>query len=142
MVDLVLSRRASFDIDVSFPAGLLTKNENGEYGSFSGISIATLAQLSFYSPGRINHLRPYKIGAGFVALNAFNLSQNATDRDLGVVVLGSVTPLHTGRLTFPLYLGGAISCRRASGSFCWGPASGCACKGSRRWKAGAFQKMT
>ncbi|MFD1469216.1 hypothetical protein ACFQ48_13360 [Hymenobacter caeli] len=107
VIDLVLSRRSTFDIDVSFPAGLLTRQEGvSGYGSFSGISIATLAQFSFYSPGRINHLRPYKIGAGFVALNAFNLAQNAADRDLGVVVLGSVTPLHTGRLTFPLYLGG------------------------------------
>lgn len=106
VVDLVLSRRSSFDIDVSFPAGLLTRKQGDTgYGDFGGISIATLAQLSFYSPGRINHLRPYKIGAGFVALNAFNLGQT-TNRDLGIVVLGSVTPVRTGRLTFPLYLGG------------------------------------
>ena len=125
VVDLVLSRRTSFDIDVSFPAGLLTKNQNESgYGSFSGISIATLAQLSFYSPGRINHLRPYKIGAGFVALNAFNLSAEATGRDLGVVVLGSVTPLHTGRLSFPLYLGGGYKLSAGQWFFLLGPGIG------------------
>lgn len=106
-VELVLQRRTSFDIDVSFPAGLLTRRQGESgYGNFGGISLATLAQLSFYSPGRINHLRPYKIGAGFVALNAFNLGQDNQSRDLGVVILGSVSPPRAGRFTFPLYLGG------------------------------------
>ncbi|WP_375417847.1 hypothetical protein [uncultured Hymenobacter sp.] len=106
-IELVLQRRTSFDIDVSFPAGLLTRRQGERgYGNFGGISLATLAQLSFYSPGRINHLRPYKIGAGFVALNAFNLGQDNQQRDLGVVILGSVSPPRAGRFTFPLYLGG------------------------------------
>ena len=108
-VELVLKRRYKFDIDVSFPAGLLTRRQ-GEtgYGNFGGISLATLAQLSFYSPDKINRLRPYKIGAGFVALNAFNLSQNSTsERDLGIVILGSVYPTRRdAKFTFPLYLGG------------------------------------
>jgi len=107
-VELVLKRRYKFDIDVSFPAGLLTRRE-GEagYGSFGGISLATLAQLSFYSPDKINRLRPYKIGAGFVALNAFNLANTSNDRDLGIVLLGSVYPTRRdAKFTFPLYLGG------------------------------------
>ena len=126
LVDLVLSRRTSFDIDVSFPAGLLTRSPGDTgYGSFAGISIATLAQLSFYSPGRINHLRPYKIGAGFVALNAFNLSENTSvQRDLGIVVLGSVTPVRTGRLTFPLYLGGGYLLTAGKPFFLLGPGIG------------------
>jgi hypothetical protein len=94
---------------VSFPAGLLTKRvgESG-YGSFSGISLATLAQFSFYNPEKINRLRPYKIGAGFVAINAFNLSSDTNvNRDLGLVVIGSVYPTRRdAKLTFPLYLGG------------------------------------
>ncbi|MCC3152335.1 hypothetical protein Q3A66_03640 [Hymenobacter sp. BT770] len=108
-VELVLKRRYKFDIDVSFPAGLLTRRQ-GEtgYGNFGGISLATLAQLSFYSPDKINRLRPYKIGAGFVALNAFNLSQQtSSERDLGIVILGSVYPTRRdAKFTFPLYLGG------------------------------------
>ena len=127
LVDLVLSRRTSFDIDVSFPAGLLTKNQGDSgYGDFSGISIATLAQLSFYAPGRINHLRPYKIGAGFVALNAFNLVGNNTDtkRDLGLVILGSVTPVRTGRLTFPRYLGGGRLLSASKWFYLLGPGIG------------------
>ncbi len=125
-VELVLRRHVNFDINVSFPAGLLTKvsGESG-YGSFSGISLATLAQLSFYAPDKINKLRPYRVGAGFVALNAFNLSQNATGRDLGVVILGSVTPVRTGaRLTFPLYLGGGYLLSAGKPFFLLGPGIG------------------
>jgi hypothetical protein len=110
-IELVLRRHVNFDISVSFPAGLLTKYaDQPSYTSFGGISLATLAQLSFYAPDRINRLRPYRVGAGFVALNAFNLS-NSTDvqRALGIVVIGSVTPVRTGaRLSFPLYLGGGL----------------------------------
>jgi hypothetical protein len=110
-IELVLRRHVNFDISVSFPAGLLTKYRNQpSYTSFGGISLATLAQLSFYAPDRINKLRPYRIGAGFVALNAFNLSNNSdVQRALGIVVIGSVTPVRTGaRLSFPLYLGGGL----------------------------------
>ncbi len=107
-VELVLKRRYKFDIDVSFPAGLLTRRQGDTgYGDLGGISLATLAQLSFYSPDKINRLRPYKIGVGFVALNAFNLGNSSTDRDLGLVVLGSVYPTRReAKFTFPLYLGG------------------------------------
>ncbi|WP_426060134.1 hypothetical protein [Hymenobacter sp. B1770] len=108
-VEVVLKRRYKFDIDVSFPAGLLTRRQGQDgYGNFGGISLATLAQLSFYSPDKINRLRPYKIGAGFVALNAFNFSPTSTsERDLGIVVLGSVYPTRRdAKFTFPLYLGG------------------------------------
>jgi hypothetical protein len=109
-VELVLKRRYKFDIDVSFPAGLLTRKQ-GEtgYGDLGGISLATLAQFSFYSPNKINRLRPYKIGAGFVALNAFNLGSSSSNRDLGVVILGSVYPTRReAKFTFPLYLGGGF----------------------------------
>ncbi|MGI4967701.1 MAG: hypothetical protein ACRYGH_02030, partial [Janthinobacterium lividum] len=125
-VELVLRRHVNFDINVSFPAGLLTKVSGQEgYGSFSGISLATLAQLSFYAPDRINRQRPYRIGAGFVALNAFNLSQTATGRDLGIVLLGSVTPVRTGaRLTFPLYLGGGYLLSAGKPFFLLGPGIG------------------
>lgn len=109
-VELVLKRRYKFDIDVSFPAGLLTRKQGDSgYGDLGGISLATLAQFSFYSPNKINRLRPYKIGAGFVALNAFNLGSSSTGRDLGVVILGSVYPTRReAKFTFPLYLGGGF----------------------------------
>ena len=125
-IELVLRRHVSFDISVSFPAGLLLKStQEAGYGSFSGISLATLAQLSFYAPDRINRLRPYKIGAGFVALNAFNLSPDATGRDLGVVVIGSVTPVRpNAKLTFPLYLGGGYRLSKGDWFFLLGPGIG------------------
>ncbi len=125
-IELVLRRHVSFDISVSFPAGLLLKStQEPGYGSFSGISLATLAQLSFYAPDRINRLRPYKVGAGFVALNAFNLSPDATGRDLGVVVIGSVTPVRpNAKLTFPLYLGGGYRLSKGDWFFLLGPGIG------------------
>lgn len=110
VVELVLKRSYKFDIDISFPAGLLTRKlgePNGNYTSFGGISLATLAQFSFFHPEKINRLRPYKVGAGFVALNAFNLNNDNNNRDLGIVILGSVYPTRRdAKLTFPLYLGG------------------------------------
>ncbi|MBC8082311.1 MAG: hypothetical protein H7Z21_03810 [Hymenobacter sp.] len=126
-LELVLQRRVKFDIDVSFPAGLLTKRQGESgYGSFGGISLAMLAQFSFYHPEKINRLRPYKVGAGFVALNAFNLSENdADDRDLGIVVLGSVYPTRReARLTFPLYLGGGYLLAKGKWFYLLGPGIG------------------
>lgn len=125
-LELVLQRRVKFDIDVSFPAGLLTKRQDETgYGSFGGISLAMLAQFSFYHPEKINRLRPYKVGAGFVALNAFNLSQNSADRDLGIVVLGSVYPTRReARLTFPLYLGGGYLLSKGKWFYLLGPGIG------------------
>jgi len=126
-IELVLRRHLNFDISVSFPAGLLTKYQGeSTYNSFGGISLATLAQLSFYAPDRINKLRPYRIGAGFVALNAFNLSNNTdVQRDLGLVVLGSVVPVRTGaRLTFPLYLGGGYLLTKGRPFLLFGPGIG------------------
>lgn len=108
-IDILLRRRVKFDTEVSFPAGLLVKHQNQEgYGSFGGISMAMIAQFSFYHPEKINRYRPYKIGAGFLALNAFNFS-NSPDvkRDLGLVVIGSLYPTtRDTKLSFPLYVGG------------------------------------
>ncbi|QDA61558.1 hypothetical protein [Hymenobacter jejuensis] len=125
-LELVLRRRVKFDIDVSFPGGLLTKYK-GEpsYTSFGGISLAMLGQLSFYHPEKINRLRPYKVGAGFVALNAFDLSKTGGNRDLGIVVLGSIYPTRRdAKLTFPLYLGGGYLLSTGRPFFLLGPGIG------------------
>ncbi|SMB98619.1 hypothetical protein SAMN00120144_3829 [Hymenobacter roseosalivarius DSM 11622] len=128
-LDIVLQRRVKFDIDVSFPAGLLTKQVNSDVqgvGTFNGISLATLAQFSFYNPNKINKLRPYKVGAGFVALNAFNLNPDANSaRNLGIVILGSVYPTRSdAKLTFPLYLGGGYLLNGGKLFFLLGPGIG------------------
>jgi len=93
--DMVLRKPTSFDVEVSFPAGLITvsKREEGSpdgIGQLTGISIAMIGQFTFYHPEKINVQRPYKIGAGFLALNTFNFSADVTDRDIGIVVLGSL----------------------------------------------------
>jgi len=107
-VEIVLQKYYDFDIDVSFPAGLLIKKADSKgYGNFSGVSMAVLGQYSFYKKDKINQLQPYKIGAGFLALNAFDFSGDQAARDIGAVVLGTLNPVNTDRkLTFSLYLGG------------------------------------
>jgi len=108
-VDIVLQKLYSFDIDVSFPAGLLIKKANtAGYGDFSGVSMAIMEQCSFYAKEKIAQLQPYKIGVGFIALNAFDFSSSSvSDRDMGIVILGTVNPVNTTKkLTFPIYLGG------------------------------------
>ncbi|MEQ8703697.1 MAG: hypothetical protein RIC19_07245 [Phaeodactylibacter sp.] len=108
--EFVLYRRSSFDIDVSFPAGLVIKrlSEPG-FGNLGGISMAMIAQFSFYKDKKINKPKPYKFGAGFLAFNAFNFSENNTNRDVGLVGLVSLYPIKTkysSRLSFPLFAGG------------------------------------
>ncbi|MBI1226791.1 MAG: hypothetical protein GC192_16265 [Bacteroidetes bacterium] len=106
--EIILRRYTSFDLDVSFPAGLLTKTFGQDgFGTLNGVSMAIIAQFSFYHPRRIAKYRPYKFGVGFLALNAFNFSENNTSRDVGVVVLGSLYSLQNKarKLSFPLYLG-------------------------------------
>lgn len=106
-ITLYNQRLVSFDVDVSFPAGLIIARL-GEKGfpGLGGISLAMMGQFSFYKPGEIQRLRPYKIGAGFLAQNAFNFNAEVEDRDLGIVVIGSVYPIQrTNKLSFPLYGG-------------------------------------
>jgi hypothetical protein len=107
-VEIVLQKQYNFDVDVSFPTGLLIKKMNtAGYGDLGGVSMAVLGQFSFYQKDKINRFRPYKIGAGFLALNAFDFSHTSTNGDIGVVVLGTLSPVNTDRkLTFSIYLGG------------------------------------
>ena len=106
-VVIVLRKLVTFDVDVSFPAGLVIKRVGVDgFPGLSGISLAMLAQFSFYDKERIRRLKPYKVGAGFLAQNAFNFNPENTQRDLGIVVLGSVYPTRLdGKLTFPLFAG-------------------------------------
>jgi hypothetical protein len=105
-LEIIQQRKYSFDIDVSFPAGLILKKvgESG-LGNLSGISTAIVGQLGFYRPDKVEKFYPFKVGAGFIALNAFNFSENS-DRDVGLVALGSVFPTKmSARFSFPLYVG-------------------------------------
>jgi hypothetical protein len=107
-VEIVLQKHSDFDIDVSFPAGLLIKKMNTPgIGDFGGVSMAVIGQYSFYRKDKINSLEPFKIGAGFIALNAFDFSNDNASRDLGAVVLGTLNPVNTDRkLSFSIYFGG------------------------------------
>jgi hypothetical protein len=125
-LDIVLKRTFSFDIEVSFPAGLITisKQDSGTmgFGNLSGISMAMIAQFSFYHPEKIAKYRPYKIGAGFLAFNAFNFSEGAANRDVGIVILGSLYPTTRDvKLSFPLYVGGGYFLKDEKWFFLIGP---------------------
>ncbi len=107
-VNIFIERKRSFDIMVSFPTGLLVKEfQQSGIGNLSGISTSILAEISFYDPQRIGQKRPYKIGAGFIALNAFNFRESPDiRRDIGIVIIGSIEPVRTGaKFSFPIYLG-------------------------------------
>lgn len=124
-VEIMQKRLTSFDIDVSFPAGLLTKRfgpeQDDDFDNLGGISLAMMAQFTFYHPEKIAIERPYKIGAGFIALNAFNFSSENDNRDIGIVVLGSLYPRSKSKLTFPLFLGGGYLLSNAAWFVMIGP---------------------
>lgn len=114
----------TFDVDVSIPAGLITQRiGKGEKLSplFGGIGFAMIAQFSFYKQGEIQQLLPVKVGAGFLAQNAFNFNEDA-ERDLGLVLIGSVYPMQRkGKLNFPLYGGFGYFMQEAKFFFLIGP---------------------
>jgi hypothetical protein len=159
-VEIVLQRPVIFDIDVSFPAGLMIQNlgktksekeametykndlkdyntayaayvekiqnewdpNTGEQPAFTqtkptepekatftdnlgGISLALIAQFSFPDAEKVGKLQPYRLGAGFLAINTFNFNENAK-RDLAAVVLASLYPIKPGKIfNMPIHLG-------------------------------------
>lgn len=125
-LDIILKKKYKFDIDVSFPAGLVTVSadeDNPGKTSFSnlyGISMAMVAQFAFYHPDKIAKTRPYRIGAGFLALNAFNFQSE--EQDLALVVLGSLYPTtRDKKLAFPLYIGGGYQFKAGKWMMLIGP---------------------
>lgn len=109
-VQVYRSDNFTVDIEVSFPAGLLAKNlsEPG-IGTLTGLSIASMANFSFYKKNQINKLQPFRVGLGFVMLNAFSSLTNASGEekdDIGMVILSSFQPLKPdSKINFPLYAG-------------------------------------
>jgi hypothetical protein len=120
-VEIIYEKYWRFDIEVSFPAGLITYGSESA-GNLTGISMAMIAQFSFYQKNRINRLQPFKLGAGFLALDAFNFSENDDNRDLAIVILGSLYPTRKDKkLTFPLYFGGGYKLNAEEFFFLIGP---------------------
>lgn len=119
-VQIYLKREYNFDVDLSFPAGLLILEAGSDqFKNFAGPSFAMIAQFSFYQEGKIAQYKPYKFGAGFIALDAFNLNGNG---DIGIVAIGSLHPTTSGKkLTFPLYTGFGYSLTKGVPFFLVGP---------------------
>jgi hypothetical protein len=125
-IEIILKKRYKFDIDVSFPAGLITVSkdeenpENVTYSNLYGISMAMVAQFAFYHPEKIAKLRPYRIGAGFLALDAFNFQSEK--QDLALVALASLYPTtRDKKLAFPLYIGGGYQFKEGKWMMLIGP---------------------
>lgn len=106
-IEIVRQKLVTFDIDLSFPAGLIIKKVGEEgFPGLGGISLAMIAQFTFYDSEKIRRAKPFKVGAGFLAQNAFNFSPDARNRDLGLVLIGSLYPTRKDtKLNFPLYGG-------------------------------------
>lgn len=123
-IKIILTRKINFDVQVTFPTGLLVKQlDVPGYGNLTGISTSILAQFNFYNPKMIGKLRPYNVGAGFIALNAFNFNNNANNlRDVGIVVLGSITPVRRdAKFSLPIYAGGGYLLKANSWFLVFGP---------------------
>jgi len=108
-IQVYRSAKTTVGIEVSFPAGLLAKNfgESG-IGSLTGLSVASMAQFSFYKKDEINKLNPLSVGLGFIFLNAFSSLTNGNENgsDIGVVSLIRFQPLKAeSKVNFPLYAG-------------------------------------
>lgn len=102
------SDNVAADIEVSFPAGLLAKpiGEPG-IGSLTGLSVASMANFTFYKKDQIKKVQPLRLGVGFMALNAINSITGSNDEsDIGMVALASFQPLNTdSKVNFPIYAG-------------------------------------
>lgn len=102
-------KKVAIDLQVSFPTGMLVKrfNQSG-VGNLTGISTSVIAQMSFYDPKRIGRLLPYQVGVGFIAVDAFSFNNTATNsnKDIGIVVIGSLYPIRKEKkFTFPIFAG-------------------------------------
>lgn len=121
-VNIILKRNVVFDLQVSFPAGMLLKRfDTDGIGALTGISIAAIAQLSFYDNLQIGKVKPYRVGAGFLAINAFNFSESA-NRDVAAVAMVSVYPLNrNSKFSFPLHTGFGYMLKSGSWFLLFGP---------------------
>lgn len=107
---IIRSEAFSADLQVSFPAGLLSKRFNqAGIGNLTGISTAAMANFTFYKKDQIAKVSPVRLGLGFIALNA--LSSLTTDidedeKDIGIVTMVTFFPINTqSKIKFPLYAG-------------------------------------
>lgn len=122
-VEIVRQKLVTFDLDLSFPAGLIIKKVGEEgFPGLGGISLAMIAQFTFFDKEQVRRPKPFKIGAGFLAQNAFNFNPDVRDRDLGLVVIGSLYPTRKdSKLNFPLYGGGGYFLTQSKFFFLIGP---------------------
>ncbi|MEN8251233.1 MAG: hypothetical protein ABFS32_20030, partial [Bacteroidota bacterium] len=107
-IQIYRSEDFTLSVEVSFPAGLLAKRlDTPGVGNLTGLSIASMAQISFYKKGEINKLNPLSVGIGFIMMNAFNSIASTEDTsDIGMVSLLRFQPLRAeSKVNFPIYAG-------------------------------------
>jgi hypothetical protein len=115
-VEIYVQHPTIFDIDVSFPTGLLIQNLGKAKSDtetdkavftddLGGISLALIAQFSFPDAEKVGAAKPYRVGAGFLGINTFDFGSDA-DRDFAAVVLASLYPIKPGKVfNLPIHFG-------------------------------------
>ena len=69
-----------------FPFALLVlKADEIDISNFEQISLLTRAHMSFYYPRKVAKSQPCKFDADLIAIDAFNVSKNSDNRDVGPV---------------------------------------------------------
>lgn len=106
-VVLIKRKITDYNLEVSFPAGLLTKRYGAnDVSELNGLSMAFLGQMSFYEKNNIKVLHPLKLGAGFMVLNLLSPATSAAPVDVGAVVIASLLPMkQDSKFNFPIYFG-------------------------------------
>lgn len=119
---IVAEKRTTFDIDLSLPAGLLIKTLGDQSApTFTGVSLAMLANLSFYKTNELQKQLPYGAGIGFLAQNALNYNPNA-QRDFAVVAIGSLKSVKQNRkINLTLYSGLGVFINTGKWFYLFGP---------------------
>ena len=104
---LIKRKITDYNLEVSFPAGLLTKRYGAnDVSELNGLSMAFLGQMSFYEKNNIKVLHPLKLGAGFMVLNLLSSATSAAPVDVGAVVIASLLPMkQDSKFNFPIYFG-------------------------------------
>lgn len=73
--------------------------------NIGNISVAVIGQISFPEPNRVGRVYPWRVGVGFLVLNALNLA-STTPADLALIAVASVYPLRSSKLfNLPIHIG-------------------------------------
>lgn len=120
--EVIYKQKVRVEVALGFPVGLAFKRFDGtETQTFDGVHTALMAQFDWYQKGKINSLRPFRLGVGFMAMETFPFDGDP-QQDFGVGALLSLYPTRRDqRISLPIYLGGGYGIQRNTWFFLVGP---------------------